>query len=233
MLPMKKQRTRRSEDKCNAHCRVLAANTIQRMFKSHLRMHPINSKDPISLEHITPEMHAFKLVSPNGLVTQYDAANLGSFLLATGSWKEPLTNASMTIVEIRRLQNFLATNLHQRVDLVSAFQNPLHQADEKFRTQALSDLDDMCAQLIVDALDMVDDPNCTALECIEMNRGLTFAQFDDYYQQMQSHDLDFALQCILKYITMVKGDPRHPRNRRDRKWMHVMDYLFAKVIPHI
>ena len=212
-----------------------AAQMIQRTFKRFKRMQPINDTDPISLDAFEKGKPYFKLVAPNGCVSQYDALNLASFFTSTGTWVDPFSNTKLHEAEIWRLQKFVLDHHGARFDLLSAFNDPKYKEMERFREQALTDLDDVCADLIAESLDLIDDIDCTRHEFTDLVKGRNriFDQFDDYFNQMRSHDLDFALQATLKYITTVKGDPKHPRCRSNRKWIFLMDHLFDKIIGDI
>jgi hypothetical protein len=118
-------------------------------------------------------------------------------------------------------------------DLVECYKNPAYKEDQRFHDQCLNDLDDLCATLIQDCLEWVDDDKYTCNEFI-CNLNKKTDDFDAFFSQMVQNDRDFALQSLLKYITNTKGDPRQNRIvYRNRKWMYVMDHLFAKAFTYI
>lgn len=209
-----------------------ASKKLVNAARKWLMSRPVNDVDPITLEPFDGQTPVFVVIQENGRACHYDALELTAFFYKTATWNDPLNNEPMNIIQIRRLEK-LIRSCGDETALVEAFQNPRFKEEDKFRERALNDMDDLCGNLVSDALIMVDDTECTCNEFISDAAVTFFPVFDDYYRQMSTYDIEFALQAVLKYITISKGDPHHPRTIRNRKWMHVMDFLFAKVVNHV
>lgn len=226
--------------------RAHAANVIQAKWKMHstkkyvrginLRhgVEIVNTRDPITMEDMIPGLPYFHIVTDNGAVYQYDAQALAHYFEQTATWNEPFTNKRLNVVEIRRLQRFLKTyhkNCPNASNLVEKFKDPGYRMAEQFREQALNDFDDLCGDLLREMLTMADD-DCETTTFFRQQCGdRIFPEFDAYFSQMMSNE-NFAMTCILKYITICKGDPFHQR-QMNRKSIQILDYLFGKVIFYI
>jgi len=196
-------------------------------------MRPVNNIDPITLD-VLDTTTTFKLVKRNGSVCQYNAVSLADFFDATGSWVDPYSNEKLNFIEIGRLERFLRDNqFSDDRQLRQKYLDPDFKQDERFLQQALNDLDDMCCSLVVNTLQLVDEECMSATDFLKESEVIFFPIFDDYFSQMKRSNIDFALQAVLKYITLVKGDPRHQRKHRNRKWIHTMDFLFSKVLQDV
>jgi len=222
--------TRRQSKEVQQQHMHAAAHRIQKKMRGRVRI--VNDVDPITLE-ILPKK-PFVLVQCNGVSYGYDAVALATFFETSATWNDPFTNTRLNIVEVRRLENFVRMEHNMSVCLVSAYLNPHFKSNEKFAEQAFDDLDDICGNLLVDILLRVDDNTCTCREFHDIAGDKFYPPFNDFFGQMMSFNEDNALRAILKYIVITKGDPRHLRHLNgNRKWMHVMDFLFAKVIEHM
>jgi hypothetical protein len=207
-----------------------AARRIQKTMRGKVRI--VNDTDPITLE-VLPR-NPFVLVQCNGVSYGYDAVALATFFETSATWNDPFTNTRLNIVEVRRLENFVRREHNMPACLVSAYLNPNFKSNEKFLEQAFDDLDDICGNLLVDILLRVDNESCTCREFQDIAGDKFYPLFNDFFGQMMSFNEDNALKAILKYLVIAKGDPRHLRHvNGSRKWMHVMDFLFAKVIEHM
>lgn len=184
------------------------------------------------MEDIDPQLNNFHIVTENNTVYKYDAVALAEYFESTANWNEPFTNKQLNIVEIRRLQNFLWIHHKIKKELVSKYMDPSYGEAEKFREQAFNDLDDLCGELLQEMLSIADDPADTSQFFRDQCQVRIFPEFDSYFSQMITASVESALTCILKYITICKGDPRHPRSI-NRKHILLLDFLFTKVLIHI
>ena len=219
MRPPKHQR--------NLQC--CAASKIQKAARRFVRSLPVNEFDPILLSKLDRSA-SFKLVRRNGLVQQYDSFALASYFLHTGIFNDPLTNEGLNTAEVMRLQNHVMATHGEATALLDAYNNPFYKDDERFKEQALEDLDDLCGESLRKMLDLVDDAGCRPGDFICEAEEILYPEFDNVLRQIMSQDEKFGMQCVLKYVTLAKGDPRHLRPAGNRKWHYTMDFLFAKIL---
>lgn len=211
----------------------LAVSAIQRVFrKKVMQMCAVNDADPITLEKFNSDKKYFHIVTENGSIYKYDAEALAQYFQSTGNWNEPFTNKQLNTIEVLRLQRFLGSHCNIHIDLISMFRDPDYMNTRKFREQAFNDLDDICGELLQELLDLADDQDQTSQAFKNTCHERIFPEFDSIFSQMATSNEESAMTCILKYITTCKGDPRH-RRHIGRKHMHILDFLFTKVVFYI
>ena len=98
-----------------------SACVIQRAYKRHTRMKPVNEVDPITQEKWN-ESSRFLLISECG-VYAFDPEGLRCYIESTGKLENPLTREPINKIELRRLENTLGKKLNIISEDILAKQN--------------------------------------------------------------------------------------------------------------
>lgn len=78
-----------------------AARRLGRFVRARSRLRPVNECDPITLEELG--RCCFRLVSPDGVVTGYDAGALRAYFESTHMQVDPISRRPLCAPEVRRL----------------------------------------------------------------------------------------------------------------------------------
>jgi hypothetical protein len=170
--------------------------------------HEIAQRDPITFEPLG--RHQFHWKRPNGPIVRFNIESLVNYMLKTGDFRCPESRIEFRDGDLFRLDIAAKEAGFDFDSLVGAKNNKEQFADKKFRQDALTGLERIAGEMVVEMFDLVESDKSHADRAQMRLLTVVFPQFKDLCDQLKAADAEYAKHSISQFRDFLAGPP----NRR-------------------
>lgn len=168
----------------------------------------IEQRDPITFDKLGRHQYHWK--RPNGTVVRFNIKSLVKYMLITGDFVDPESRIDFTAQDLQRIDVAAKEAGFELESVVAAKRNCNKFAEQKFRQDALTGLERIAGEMVVQMFDLVESEKKDAAKAQMQLLTDVFPNFKDMCDQMKSADLEFATQSISQFKDFLAGPPNRP-----------------------
>ena len=186
---------------------------------------------PISLETFkSGPYETIVLIDPTtNCQIQYDTQSLGEYLIKSGNRVCPVQRRKYSDKELEMIDEFLKQIGFQGGSVVDAINDVQQQEANKFRTEALTGLDNLIADCINEIFQLLEQ-NDSDRQTIFTKFLMDIApNFEDLFFQLMVSDPAFAQICLEQYISRLSGPPNRPTKDQYKILPRILDFFKSKI----
>lgn len=196
--------------------------------KKRKERHQLNGvlppRDPITLEELGP--HQFIFTRQNGSQQAYNVDSLVDYILASGSFSEPVSRIAFSDEELRSLDQCVINAGLTKESVVDAKKNVEKYAALKHARDLSFGIDRMVGDVVAKMMNIIEQPNSEEGQ-MELITCL-FPEFEMFFGQLRESDPAFARQCGKNYVTWIRGPPNKPTRDESGMLEIVTDFVGAQ-----
>ena len=186
---------------------------------------------PISLETFkSGPYETIVLIDPTTKCQiQYDTQSLGEYLIKSGNRVCPVQRRKYSDKELEMIDEFLKQIGFQGGSVINAINDVHQQEANKFRTEALTGLDNLIADCINEIFQLLEQKDSDRQTIFTKFLMDIVPNFEDLFFQLMDSDPAFAQICLEQYISRLLGPPNRPTKDQYKILPRILDFFKSKI----